>query len=297
VGAGLVGDEVGAEAAAEQLGQDLRAVADEADRHRLAVFARVLRPPDRLVEIRRLAVEVPRLDPALDPRRVDVDAERDTLVHRHGERLRAAHAAEPAGERDRALERAAEPLRAGLGERLVRALEDPLRPDVDPRAGRHLAVHGQALVLELAERVPVRPLRHEHRVRDEHARRLGVRPEDRDRLARLDEHRLVALEPAERPDDRVERLPRARRAPGPAVHDEVLRPLGHVGVEVVHQHAQRGLLRPRLARALGPSRRPDLAGHAVLLRGARSLQPRTPVFSGATARAPRSLFSPRTPGR
>ena len=35
--------------------------------------------------------------------------------------------------------------RADRGERLVRALQDALRADVDPRAGRHLAVHRQAL--------------------------------------------------------------------------------------------------------------------------------------------------------
>jgi len=35
----------------------------------------------------------------VDPRRIDLDAERDAPVHRHGERLRAAHPAEPPGKR------------------------------------------------------------------------------------------------------------------------------------------------------------------------------------------------------
>ena len=70
-------------------------------------------------------------------------------------------------------ERAAEALRRALGERLVRALQDALGPDVDPRARGHLPVHREPGRLELAERVPVRPLRHEHRVRDQHPRRLG----------------------------------------------------------------------------------------------------------------------------
>ena len=76
--------------------------------------------------------------------RIDVDAQRHAVVHRDRQRLGAAHAAEAGGERDRAGQRAAEAAPADLGEALVGALEDPLGADVDPRAGRHLAVHRQA---------------------------------------------------------------------------------------------------------------------------------------------------------
>ena len=69
-------------------------------------------------------------------------------------------------------------------ERLVGALEDPLRADVDPRPGRHLTEHRQPLRLEPAELVPGRPARHEQRVRDQHARRLRRRPEDARRACR-----------------------------------------------------------------------------------------------------------------
>src|SRR5262249_9723421 len=44
--------------------------------------------------------------------------------------------------------------------------------------------------------------------------------------------------------ERVVRRPVAGGLSGTAVDDEVLRAFGHVGVEVVLQHAQRGLLRP-----------------------------------------------------
>ena len=71
------------------------------------------------------------------------------------------------------------------GERFVGALQDALRADVDPAAGGHLAVHRQAAILEIAERLPRGPLRHEVGVRDEHARRVGMRAEDADGLARL----------------------------------------------------------------------------------------------------------------
>ena len=71
----------------------------------------------------------------------------------------------------------------------------PCDADVDPRAGRHLAVHHQALAIELVEVLPGRPVRHEVGVGDQHARRVGVGAEHADRLARLHQQRLVVLEP------------------------------------------------------------------------------------------------------
>ena len=97
-------------------------------------------------------------------------------------------------------------------EGLVGALQDPLRADVDPAPCGHLPEHRQALGLEPAELVPGRPLGHEQRVRDQDARRAFVRAEDPDRLAALDEQRLVVAEPQQRPHDRLERVVRARRA-------------------------------------------------------------------------------------
>ena len=154
----------------------------------------------------------------------------------------------------------AEVLAGELGERLERALEDPLGADVDPRAGRHLAVHRQALPLELAELLPVGPLADEVRVRDEHAGRPLVGAEDRDRLARLDEQRLVVGEAAQLADDGVERLPAARRAAGAAVDDERVGVLGDLGVEVVHQHPQDGFLLPAAGRELGAAGGSDGSG-------------------------------------
>ena len=91
----------------------------------------------------RLAIAVARLEALVDARLVDLDAEDRRAVHRRRERLRAAHSAEARGEHEASGERAAE-VRARHGaERLVRALQDALRADVDPRAGRHLAVHDQ----------------------------------------------------------------------------------------------------------------------------------------------------------
>ena len=89
---------------------------------------------------------------------VDVDDQADAVVQGHGERLRAAHAAAAAGQGQRAGQGAAEPLRGDRGERLVGALHDALGADVDPRAGGHLAVHGQAELLEPAELRPGGPV-------------------------------------------------------------------------------------------------------------------------------------------
>ena len=147
--------------------------------------------------------------------------------------------------------------RASLGERLVGALQDPLGPDVDPGAGGHLAVHHQALPLEVAEDVPGRPLADEVRVRDEDARRPRVRPDDPDRLAGLDEQRLVVGEAPELADDGVEGVPAAGRATGPAVDDEVVRVLGDLGVQVVHEHPQDRFLLPAATGQLRPAGRPD----------------------------------------
>ena len=147
---------------------------------------------------------------------------------------------------------AAEVLARQLGERLVGPLEDALRADVDPRARRHLPVHRQAGALELAERVPVRPAPDEVAVGDQHARRPLVGAEDGDRLAALDEQRLVVGEAAQLPDDRVERLPAARGSAGSAVDDQVVGTLGDLRVEVVHEHPERGFLLPAASRQLRP---------------------------------------------
>ncbi len=93
-------------------------------------------------------------------------------------------------------ERAVVVLAGGLGEGLIRALDDALRADVDPRACGHLAVHGEAERFQAAELVPVGPVGHEIRVGDQHTRRAGMRAEDADGLAGLHEQRLVAFEDA-----------------------------------------------------------------------------------------------------
>ena len=135
-------------------------------------------------------------------------------------------------------------LAAHFDEGFVGALDDALAADVDPRAGRHLAVHHQALAVELVEVLPVGPVADEIRIRDQHSRRIGVRAEHPDRLARLYEQRLIVAQGLERGDDALVAVPVAGGTPDAAVYDELLGPLGDLRVEVVHEHAQRRLSEP-----------------------------------------------------
>jgi hypothetical protein len=112
---------------------------------------------------------------------------------RGGQRLRAAHAAQAGGQDPAPGQVAAVVLAAGLDKGLVGALHDALAADVDPAAGRHLAVHHQALAVELVEVFPGGPLGHQVGVGDQHARRVGVGAEHAHRLAGLHQQGLVVF--------------------------------------------------------------------------------------------------------
>ena len=132
--------------AAQQLGHDLGRVAHapRCDSGRRCVAGL---DGQRSASSRSAArdVQVAVLDPAVDAGSGRTSTQIDhAAVHGHGQRLGAAHAAEPGGQRDRPGEAAAEPLGGDGGEGLVGALQDALGADVDPGAGRHLPVHGQA---------------------------------------------------------------------------------------------------------------------------------------------------------
>src|SRR6185312_11537416 len=112
-------------------------VAEERDRLRLARFRVTRDARERVVEIARLLVDVARANAHVDAALLTFDVERARTRKTRGERLRAAHAAETRGENPLAGQIAAVVLTAHLDERFVRALDDALRADVDPGAGRH----------------------------------------------------------------------------------------------------------------------------------------------------------------
>ena len=111
----------------------------------------------------------------VDARRVALHGQAAGPRHHGRERLRATHAAQTGGENPLAGEVALVVRAAGFHEGFVRALHNALRADVDPRTGRHLAVHHQAECVEFVEVIPRGPVRHEIRVGNQHARRVGVR--------------------------------------------------------------------------------------------------------------------------
>ncbi len=162
----------------------------------------------------------------------------DAPGHDGRQRLRAAHAAQAGGQDPPALQIAAIMLAAHLDEGLVGALNDALRADIDPRAGGHLAVHRQPLAIERVEMLPARPMRHQVGVGEQHARRIrhgcGTRrPGLPDWTSSV---WSASSRLRRRGDDPVEALPVARRAADAAIDDQLPRPLGNLGVEVVHQH-------------------------------------------------------------
>ncbi len=256
---GLVGDGIRTHAPPQHLRQHFRRIAEQSDRDRFSVSPGAREDLERFVQCLRAGVEIARVETLLDAVGPAFDREHRRARHRGRERLRAAHAAEPCREDPLAGEVAAEVLATHFDERLVGALHDALAADVDPRAGRHLAVHHQALAIELVEVLPGGPAADEVRVRDQHARRVGVRAEHADRLARLHQQRFVVAEFAQRLDDAVVAVPVARGTADAAVDDEVVGPLGHVRVEVVHQHAQRGLGEPAAGGKRGAAGSPDRA--------------------------------------
>ena len=98
-------------------------------------------PGERLVQAVRDPVAVTLLDPAADPLLIDFHDYDRSFRHRRRERLSATHSAHASGQDPATAQRAAEMRTADRTERLIRALQDALRSDVDPRARGHLAVH------------------------------------------------------------------------------------------------------------------------------------------------------------
>ncbi len=205
----------------------------------LAFFLRGVEQGERLVHGLRLHVHVAGLQALVDAALAAFDRQHAEARHGGGQRLRAAHAAETGREYPLAGELAVEMLPAHLDEGLVGALHDALAADVDPRAGGHLAVHGETLAVELVEVLPGGPVRHQIGIGDQHARRVRVGREHADRLAGLHQQGLLLGQRFQGLDDAVVAVPVARGTADAAVHDEFGRILGDLGIEIVHQHAQR----------------------------------------------------------
>ena len=257
VGAGLVGDHVRAHATAYQFRQDFGSVAQQGDGDGLAFGAVLGDARQGVVEIGGLLVDVTAAQAKIDAGLLAFDVQRAGAGQGGGQRLGAAHAAQACGQHPATSEVAGVVLTTGFDEGFIGALDDALAADVDPATGGHLAVHGQALGIQLVEVLPARPMRHQVGVGDQHARCVAVGLEHADRLAGLHQQGLVVIQVGQALDDLVIALPVACGAADAAVHHQLLGILGHVRVEVVHQHAQRRFGQPALGGERGATRGAD----------------------------------------
>src|SRR6185503_4121352 len=179
----LIGQDVGYDTTTYELWEHISCVAFETYRSRHLVAAPGGERLQRLVEIRCGRVEISRLETTRDATWINFNHQCRRAVHRRGERLRATHAAETGGDDNPSTQGAAEMAMRSGGESLVSALQNALCTDVNPAAGRHLAVHRQAAMFEITKCFPGGPRRYEHRVGDDHPRRTGMRAKHADRLS------------------------------------------------------------------------------------------------------------------
>ena len=160
MGTGLVGNRIRAHAPADKLRKDNGRIAQQGDRLGFPCSGVLGDPRQCIVQIGRLLVDIPGAQAHLDTALLALDVEAARTGQTRGQWLRAAHAAEPGSQDPATLETAAIVLSPHLHKGLVGALHDALTADVDPAAGGHLAVHHQALAIELVEVFPVGPVRH-----------------------------------------------------------------------------------------------------------------------------------------
>eukprot|EP00754_Rhynchopus_humris_P038081 Rhum_TRINITY_DN20769_c0_g1::Rhum_TRINITY_DN20769_c0_g1_i1::g.172175::m.172175 len=214
-------------------------VADVAHGNRLALGRRRLHEVDGLVDVLRQVCAPPLLEALLRRHRVHLRHDRGHTCDHARLRLRAAHAAETAGDELHAGARVAvEVLPRGVHDGDGRAVHDALRADVHERARRHLAVLRHAEGVHALVVVLRRVVRDHHAVRDHEARCVHVRREHAVRVAGVHHQRLVRLHLAQVLHRETVLRPVLERRAVAAVRDQLLGELRHGGVEVVVDHRQ-----------------------------------------------------------
>ncbi len=269
---GLVSHDIRLHATLDEFREDFSRIADQRDGLCLACLGPGINPGQRFVEAVGLLIDIPGAQTEIGAGFVAFHGETAGTSHHRRQRLRAAHAAETAGQNPLAGEVAVKMLATGFDKGFVSALNDALRADIDPRTGGHLAIHGETLLIQFVEMIPGCPMRHEVGIGDQNTRRILVGAENANRLARLHQQGFVFIECLEGRNDAVEIVPGAGSAANAAIDHQLMRTLGHIGVEIVHQHAQRRFGQPALGVEFVSARRPDFAlimawvRHGVLLR-------------------------------
>src|SRR5947209_6430609 len=135
-------------------------------------------------------------------------------------------------------------LSGGRGEGFVCTLQDSLGADVDPASCSHLAVHHQARAIELVELVPIAPMTYEVGIAQQNSGCVLMSSKNANGFAGLHQQSFIICEGSQGLDDGVEAIPISRRAPGPAVNDQVFRLLGYVRIQIVQEHSKGGFLLP-----------------------------------------------------
>ncbi|MNK68722.1 hypothetical protein D3C87_880920 [compost metagenome] len=276
VGRGLVGHHVRGDATGHQLGEDVGGVAKQADGDGAAAAFGFLDHGQRLIQAVGLLVDVAGLQAEIDAGLVALHGNHGEASHGGGQGLGAAHATQTASEDPASFRFPVEVLVRHREEGLVGALHYPLGAYVDPGSGGHLAVHHQALLIELVEVLPVGPVGHQVGVGDQHPRCVLVGLEHPDRLAGLHQQGLVFLETGQHLDYLVVAGPVAGGAAYTAIDHQGLGMLGHFRIQVVHQHPQGRLGQPALGGQLGAAGGTDdparvVTGILVLHRHRHSL--------------------------
>ena len=195
-----------------------------------------------------VAVQVFRLQPAFHPRGIHLNADADAAGELYGEGLCAAHAAKSSGDADCAGQCAVEMLLCCGLEGLVRALQNPLRSDVDPGARGHLTVHHQARGIQPVELLPICPARHQVRIcyqnawrtADAFSARHGF-PDRTSSVSSFSKRSSVSTMA-------LNILPVARSLTSAAVYNQLLWLFGNIGIQVVHQHPLGCFLDPAAGR-------------------------------------------------
>ena len=127
-------------------------------------------------------------------------------------------------------------LSASFDEGFVGALHDALCANVYPRACRHLAIHHQALPVEVVEVFPVSPVWHQIGIGNQYAGRILMGFENANGFTRLHQQGVVIAKGFEAGNNGIEIFPATRRASNTTVHHQFVRILCHIGMQVVHDH-------------------------------------------------------------
>ncbi len=135
-------------------------------------------------------------------------------------------------------------LAPGLGKGFIRALHNALRAYIDPAARCHLAIHHQTGLIQFVKMIPIRPVWHQIGIGDQNARRICMRLKNPNRFPRLHKQGLVCIQIFQLLYDLVKIRPCPRCPANTAIHHQLMRIFGHIGVQIIHQHPQRRLAEP-----------------------------------------------------